>query len=396
MADPVHLGEDLITEILLRLPAKSVVRFRAVCKAWRRITTNPTFVSSHDRRRPLEVLLYKTQVEPGSALDTYNVDVELDALPVSVRHPPAQRRRLVRFPKNKARDVDSPGYFGEQYCTLKASCNGLLLFRRDVGEYLVCNPATRQWTDLPRLNKDGVHGFVHRESGFYFHQPSGEYRLMCYCSIMNGAVYYVLTAGADEPRRLNVQGSRMHNTIAALPGHSSFHFANLTPAALDGQLHWLRHPEAGRTDKMVAFDTVAETFRRMPAPPVTSTYSAKLLAMDGLLMASEFGDVFLDLWVVEDYGAKAERWEHRHRVVPPWQPSTFRTPLVATGGDEGDVILGTNRGLLVYNVKNETVRVVDLKSDDVGPSRHVLRESLVQHAFFKARPYPGLPLFRFS
>ncbi|WVZ85893.1 hypothetical protein U9M48_032751 [Paspalum notatum var. saurae] len=48
------LDEDVVTEILLRLPSAAVLGCRAVCRAWRRITSSPGFVAAHARRRPLE------------------------------------------------------------------------------------------------------------------------------------------------------------------------------------------------------------------------------------------------------------------------------------------------------------------------------------------------------
>ncbi|XP_057428243.1 F-box/kelch-repeat protein At3g23880-like [Lotus japonicus] len=46
----LQMGEDLITEILLRLPAKSLVRFKAVCKLWRSLISDPHFATSHFER----------------------------------------------------------------------------------------------------------------------------------------------------------------------------------------------------------------------------------------------------------------------------------------------------------------------------------------------------------
>ncbi|KAG2565243.1 hypothetical protein PVAP13_7NG066017 [Panicum virgatum] len=39
-------------EILVRLPAKSVLRCRAVCRGWRRLTTDPAFLVAHHRHQP--------------------------------------------------------------------------------------------------------------------------------------------------------------------------------------------------------------------------------------------------------------------------------------------------------------------------------------------------------
>ncbi len=52
------MNDDVVAEILLRLPAKSVLRCRAVCRSWRRITTADYFVAAHSRRRPLQLLGY--------------------------------------------------------------------------------------------------------------------------------------------------------------------------------------------------------------------------------------------------------------------------------------------------------------------------------------------------
>ncbi|XP_052141255.1 uncharacterized protein LOC127761077 [Oryza glaberrima] len=52
------MGDDVGAEILLRLPAKAVLRCRAVCRSWRRITTTAYFVAAHSRRRPLQLLGY--------------------------------------------------------------------------------------------------------------------------------------------------------------------------------------------------------------------------------------------------------------------------------------------------------------------------------------------------
>jgi hypothetical protein len=295
-----------------------------------------------------------------------------------------------------------------QYCPLLASCDGLLLL--GVGgiepeQYLICNPTTRQWSDLPRPS--GYAGQEeHRESGFYFHEPSGEHRVLYYVSERRSttAYYCVLSAGADVPRRLGVQATPIEHTVA-VASHGGHEFGSLhnlmTPAVLHGHLHWLQHMEAGLSGQMVAFDTVAETFRRMPPPPVTQKKNSNLLAADGSLMACEPGHLFIDLWALDGYAGAAatgkERWERRHRIEVPWK--AYRLVLAA-GDDEGHVVVGMQRGVVAYNVRSGTVRLVagvgaSGGGQAVDPSRHVLRESLVRHGFFERRPHPGLPFFSF-
>ncbi|XP_020152062.1 putative F-box protein At2g02030 [Aegilops tauschii subsp. strangulata] len=405
-----HLDEGLVAEVLARLPARCVLRFRAVCKEWLRIIDSPAFLEAHARCRPLELLVYtrmETEVVGPDGLPQAATELDLDAVAVAVpAHRPAPTRRTIAtFP-------DSLDGGLNLYCSLLASCDGLLLIRDAARQYLVLNPATWQWSDLPRLAVQQGGRAVTQESGFYFHQPSGEYRLLCHVSYEYGEFdaqaphYCVLSTGAKEPRRLmSVQATpmemEMEETIAYhqwLPPKSRCFMNLMTPAVLHGHLHWLQHVEAGLTGQMVAFDTAAETFRRMPPPPVTCKMHSHLLVADGSLMVAELGHRFMDLWFLEGYGGGAAEgtWEHRHRVDMRW-PITG--PLLVAGGDGGDVVLGHNQGVVAYNLRSRTVRqVVDV--DESGdeplllPSRYVFRESLVRHGFFEERKHPGLPSFR--
>uniref|UniRef100_R7WEX4 F-box domain-containing protein n=1 Tax=Aegilops tauschii TaxID=37682 RepID=R7WEX4_AEGTA len=209
----------------------------------------------------------------------------------------------------------------------------------------------------------------------------------------------VVAGYADEPRPLdNVKAGSMGDFFS--PSGCDM----ITPAVLRGSLHWLRHPEAGSAGEMAVFDTADETFRQMPAPPVANELLARLLVVDGSLMASEFRKLAVDLCVLECYAgatsasAGGTRWELRHSFEVPWQARMPTFALVVIGGDEeGDVVLGTRHGVAVYNMRRGTVRAVD-----VGPkgskgfrlTQRVLRirESLVRHTFFETQRHPGIPL----
>uniref|UniRef100_A0A0E0D6I3 F-box domain-containing protein n=1 Tax=Oryza meridionalis TaxID=40149 RepID=A0A0E0D6I3_9ORYZ len=46
------LPVDLLHDILLRLPARPLCRFRAVCRPWRALLSDPSFVAAHGARHP--------------------------------------------------------------------------------------------------------------------------------------------------------------------------------------------------------------------------------------------------------------------------------------------------------------------------------------------------------
>ncbi|KAL6657400.1 hypothetical protein ACP70R_005180 [Stipagrostis hirtigluma subsp. patula] len=140
---PVLLSDDIMAEILVHLPGSSVIRCAAVCKAWRRVTTDP-----HFRERclsPASILVYSY---PLGALQVSSGEADL--------------RHLIRY----RAPLTEP-----THCRLLASCEGMLLFKKEAGFYLLCNPVTRQWAELLRLPGEYWEG-RDREYAFYFHRPS--------------------------------------------------------------------------------------------------------------------------------------------------------------------------------------------------------------------------------
>uniref|UniRef100_A0A0E0CF04 F-box domain-containing protein n=1 Tax=Oryza meridionalis TaxID=40149 RepID=A0A0E0CF04_9ORYZ len=130
------MNDDVVAQILLRLPAKSVFRCRAVCRSWRRITTAAYFVAAHSRRRPLQLLGYTGPNDESLRDDEFLVtSAPVTAVPAVYDGDDTECRRFLR------RNV--------RLC-LRGSCDGLLLFERVNAEsMLICNPATRQLVNLP-------------------------------------------------------------------------------------------------------------------------------------------------------------------------------------------------------------------------------------------------------
>ncbi|KAM3412471.1 hypothetical protein ACQJBY_003902 [Aegilops geniculata] len=53
-----YLAEEIISEILLRLPVRHLARCRAVCRAWRVLATDRVFLTDHHRRQQARPLIY--------------------------------------------------------------------------------------------------------------------------------------------------------------------------------------------------------------------------------------------------------------------------------------------------------------------------------------------------
>jgi hypothetical protein len=162
--------------------------------------------------------------------------------------------------------------------------------------------------------------------------------------------------------------------------------------AIRGTLYWSRHPEAGGSGDVVAFDTVSEAFRLIPSPPLAG-HHLRTFEMDGRLAvsAAEAHSRRMDVWALED-GGDGEKWACLLRVDLPaprrragWYPS-YEAVAVLGGG----LLVVAGAGWVVlYDVKGKrTVSRADLSGSVGNMSRCLFRESLVTLPEADARPCP--------
>nr|TKW25601.1 hypothetical protein SEVIR_3G129700v2 [Setaria viridis] len=94
------LCDDALVGILVRLPSKSVLRCRAVCRSWRRITTDRSFLADHAARRPLGMITLSSLFSVGTrAANTVSLSGGDPAASVAPPVPEAARQ---------GRDPDAP------------------------------------------------------------------------------------------------------------------------------------------------------------------------------------------------------------------------------------------------------------------------------------------------
>ncbi|RLN23914.1 hypothetical protein C2845_PM07G11420 [Panicum miliaceum] len=161
------LTDDLVVEILSRLPFKSFSRFKCVCKAWLAFSFDPHYSQK----------LPKAHNGGFFYQDRHNSSIQ-----------------LVSFSKHD-KEIDGtlsflPGY---EHLEFVDCCNGLVLCEyrsnhtsADILRFIVCNPATQEWRILPDTQQKADEfcyttklGFNPSQSPhfyvFNFHQKRGPY-----------------------------------------------------------------------------------------------------------------------------------------------------------------------------------------------------------------------------
>ncbi|XP_073351753.1 putative F-box protein At1g32420 [Aegilops tauschii subsp. strangulata] len=281
-SQPRPSGEISIWEILVRLPPRSLLRCRAVCRAWRCATSTRDFLLAHHARQPTLPILCDSKL-----LDKKGYS--LDIIPFDHRAADAdQFQSVARFR-------------GTSY-GLVACCDGLFILAVNRIFWAIYNPATRQYAPLWMLSG-------YRIFGMYPHPATGEYRLLMnprqrwqYGIEPKSQVFcYVLSLGSGQP-----------------PRHIEYADANELgnrSVLLRGCLHWYQMDHWIENSTIIVFDTTAESFRKMGAPVVSGW--GDLFEMDGMLGISSFNGAAtkIDIWVLQD--CQNEIWTFKCRIELP-------------------------------------------------------------------------------
>ncbi|KAK1661427.1 hypothetical protein QYE76_049586 [Lolium multiflorum] len=368
-ATPV-LPEDLILwEIFYRLPAKEILRCRAVCRSWRRLTLDAEFLLAHHRRQPsLPLVLFNR--------DAFSkVPATVDAF--DLLQSPAVRRRILGF--------SSYGECHKHY--IHASCDGLLLLSRTYRLYYICNPATRQWCALPVTDVSNV-------VTLYHHRQSGEYHVLC-VEQPDGhfsAVYYVLTVGSSLEEKRCIALSVPSPSVKKWIAHARPLDQDNPPVLLHDCLHWYSCSYLDGERKVVVFDTVDESFRCMRSPPVADNEAqAHLCPMDGTLGIHQVDrhTKTVQVWALQDY--EMEVWSVKHRfrlpVVEMTKYAPYTTFYLMAVTENGDMLVSGSGSGLLFHCDREGKLVDKFQEACVSPEvlRLSFKESLVRHVFFERK-----------
>ncbi|KAM0883160.1 hypothetical protein ACQ4PT_031809 [Festuca glaucescens] len=216
----------MILEVLLRLPVKSILRFRAVCRSWAALFSSKDFCTLH--------MALSKVVPPPPKLLVVSFTARLDSIGMYSFSPSDTRDGLL-FTVDSARrnslEVVTP-----------SPCYGLtLLYDAAALAYYVCNAATRSVTRLPRYPDPGHVS----TAGLGFDARTREYKVV---RLINGFCFEkdinrcdVYTPGADRwrPAAGGVPFSLFQFACSAV---TNAQMDKVPPVFANGFLHWLINP----------------------------------------------------------------------------------------------------------------------------------------------------------
>jgi F-box interacting protein len=366
---PVHKTDEEIAsssarakatrDILLRLPAKSAMRSKLVCKQWLRLIEKQNFIDSYfehknmqDKiKRPKVMLVGKGTGRSGFSFAPLNI-----CLGGSPSHGTLLDRKVV--------------------CS--KPCHGLNLVSTETANY-VCNPCT----GFHRSYANGG-----RKLDLAWRMPSAEEHAFTVGNKNVGLTFDPLIRDhvvVEIFYGLKDFESRMYSLDCVLQWCGSRNMAcsnyvpplpvnDMPPAYLDGMLYWMSEPRLGESHEwaVISFDIITKKFDVIPCPSWFRTWHSRnrcrafVVELAGALcvvLADPVADS-LDVWKLE-HGQWGRAYTIHLKEYPDYSVKTNVVVPLAVDPDGGRILLNTGKKIALYDPVEQTIQ--DLYSLDQVP-----------------------------
>lgn len=363
------LAGDVIVEILLRLPVKSLLRFRTVSKSWYCYLSSRDFIQMHRQQPHHEKLLRVSDRGPRDtptisffSLDQKTTTVIADEEIDEIRDSYFDSSSSSSSSSIIVVDLPFPSSPDDEV-RIVSSCNGLLCvhFNRS-SSIILWNPATRKYKflkspDCVSFYSDPFFPYIM----FGFVPQTNDYKVIKVPSSsrkdsnLNPKVWvYALNSdsweeiGADVLRGLLPKGG--------------------SAVTLNGCLYWMSYSNGDDNglDVVTCFDLYNQVFRRIKLPNsdiVTNLTIQKLVVLNGCLsMIIDSGNVnHYEVWVMNEQQGAAESWTKQFDFSPF---SKLARPVGSWR--KGELLFGYSNELslelLSYNLFTKRIRSFQRRS----------------------------------
>ncbi|CAN6283080.1 unnamed protein product [Urochloa humidicola] len=295
-AEATDIPYDVLEQVLLRLPVKSLMRFKSVCKLW-----HDTISSAHFEHCQLQL---SRVCQPSMLI-----------LPLRLMDAPLRM--------DKIRFFAYPGFgtvaelmheklwsTGVEGFMQPIHCDGLLVvFAAHSTQIFVCNPATKELVILPAGSPDDCFGS--QKIGFGVDPSTGKYKVVrCFQRYCNKDMSDY-SIGCE----IFTLGSRAWKPVADSP----YVIKPMAPVCLPGAIYWSAAitPTA---QAMLRFDLHNEVFTTFPTPHCMDLADccSNLADLAGNLCYTHICGHTVQLWITKDDGVQLPKWLLHCTIVLPW------------------------------------------------------------------------------
>ncbi|KAH7849342.1 hypothetical protein Vadar_016556 [Vaccinium darrowii] len=316
--EAIEIPGDVLMDILSRIPAKSLHRFKSVSKHWYSLILNPYFISLHHSRAQSYDCIFADRV--------FNVYTRKSSI-----HLLSNQKSI--------QDVDlsfitSPHVIKDT--RLYGSCNGLLcLFNQS--DIVICNPAIREFRVLPQ---PPYQTWRTTNLGFVFDPINNDYKVFRIATLFQSDLksydsyddpYEAYDAKCNDTEEVPPVDHKIQiycmstnswkEIFAMVPKDRPC--TNIGPCvSLDGVFYWLAFDFSTCVLVLHTFRMFEELFERLHFP---DAFCFRLLAYlcilkNSLALIQQEVDIqtcgaLFDIWVMDEYRVE-ESWTKKYTVGP--------------------------------------------------------------------------------
>lgn len=358
----LNLPSPIITDILSRLPAKTIFQCKSVCKTFFRLISEPEFVPLHHSRSPIELLINEIS-EHFPGFSCLNL-VEIEDNP---------NQHNLHYVEEKKMKV--PKVHLDSNTTLIGSINGLVCINEFHGEAIhIWNPTTREsiTIETPYGEERVFPNIV--SYGFGFSSVTNQFHVIQIFQHIDKNNYNVILKSECQVYTL---GTGLWRSI----GHAPFWYnCREHGVFLHENIHWLIYDVDSHNQScefISCLDLEKMEFRAFPSPnELIKNNLATLNIYDHqLCVCDNTSDFDIVLWTMKEYGVK-ESWSKE--VVVSKYPidligNYYEVVHVIKVFKDGEILLlWRDDVFLSYHLKRKTLISFDAR-DLIGKSRDIIQ-----------------------
>ncbi|XLU35808.1 hypothetical protein S245_071874 [Arachis hypogaea] len=390
---PPILLDELIAEILLRIPARSLVRLRnSVCSSWRTLISSSQFAKDHLRRSmAMDPALTHPRIAYNSTWHSYPT-IGVFSVRSVFENRPHEPTKVV-------------GYEGRRYLRMIGTCNGLLCLHDKQREDGLLSPRAMLWNPCTGFTSQPLEiGGIFSVCGFGYDHVNDKYKLFVIVEKKSGESFTrIFTFGPKSTwRTIQDFPYRLHD-----PNNKTI---LLAPVGLfvsgTGTLNWLLCSSRTSFVAVLSLDLVKETYSQISLPSRDSDDSLRvfpqLATLRGCLaVCYETKKTHWTLWMMKEYGVP-QSWTklaiipHHPLLLDP--PRNFSLVPVYMLKNDVLLVISPSCKFVLCNLNDGSIDFPNIDSSGDGMTQlrplsrgvggrtyHIYYESLVSPSHF------GLP-----
>ncbi|CAI9775828.1 unnamed protein product [Fraxinus pennsylvanica] len=352
------LPQEMVREILLRLPVKTLLKFRSVCRSWLSLISSSEFMKTH-----LKISSYNS-IYSHNKLILGRSSNSLDLYTFPLYDQTGDLASMDTVP------LDHPLFEPVSMLRIVGSCNGLVCLVLGLNTVIILNPATKKSRELP-ISSTSV---FDTEYGFAYDESNDEYKV-----VESGWTI----ADMDEIKTHVKVYSSKTDSCRFIDGPPGFVFIGCG-VFVNGAIFWkVLYPRNNpRNWYIVAQDIKTERFELLDKPKYEKgVVNALLMVSGGRLCVCLSYQTQLDIWVLGENG-DGEYWTKLVRVPYTLDISNHRyiRPNTLLISENGGVLLSYGSDILMYEPM-QTCEIHTLR-DNIEFEAATYTESFVSPEFW--------------